>query len=128
MPKTTKKTVKTIVEKTVKNPTAATQRKVLQTKLSPQINEVAVLPKTEAQKIWEEIKDLPIQMFGLPDQTIVMHANPVTVEPSKLYLVIRSSAALPSLEESIKGKFSVELADKFVIVTRTPSLFGSKRK
>lgn len=77
--------------------------------------------KTEAQKMWDEIKDLPIQMFGLPGQTVAMHANPIWIEPSKLYLTIRSTATLPSLEETIKGRFNVELVDKFVVVTRVPA-------
>lgn len=82
-----------------------------------------VLPKTEAQKIWDEIKDKPIAMYALPNQIVSQHCAPVTVEPSKLYLTIRSSATLPSLETAIGTKFSVDLADKFVIVARTTSAF-----
>lgn len=85
--------------------------------------------QTEAQKIWDEIANLPILMFGLPDQTIAMHCSPMTVEPNKLYLITRSSATLPSLEASIGKNFTVELADKFVIVARAPKpLFPSKKK
>jgi hypothetical protein len=76
---------------------------------------------TPAQRIWGEIKDLPIQMFGLPGQTVAMHATPIAIEPSKLYLTIRSSATLPSLEESIKAKYTVELVDRFVVVSPIPS-------
>ena len=75
---------------------------------------------TEADKIWAEIKDKPIEMFGLPDQTVGIHCTPITVEPSKLYVTIRSAATLPSLEAAIAKGFTVELADKFVIVTRKP--------
>jgi len=78
----------------------------------------AASAQTPAQVMWNEIKDLPIQMFGLPGQIVAMHATPIWIEPSKLYLTIRSSATLPSLEESIKGRFNVELIDKFVVVTR----------
>ena len=84
---------------------------------------------TEAQKIWNEIKDLQIQMFGLPEQSVSHHCTPVTVEPSKLYLVTRSSATLPSLETAIGSRFVVELADKFVIVSRAPKpLMPVKKK
>jgi hypothetical protein len=84
---------------------------------------------TEAQKIWDEIKNLQIQMFGLPEQTVSHHCTPVSVEPSKLYLVTRSSATLPSLETSIGPGFVVELADKFVIVARAPKpLMPAKKK
>jgi hypothetical protein len=81
----------------------------------------AASAQTPAQVMWNEIKDLPIQMFGLPGQIVAMHATPIWIEPSKLYLTIRSSATLPSLEESIKGRFNVELVDKFVVVTRVPA-------
>lgn len=81
----------------------------------------AATARTPAQQTWDEIKDLPIQMFGLPGQTVAMHATPIWIEPSKLYLTIRSSATLPSLEESIKGRFNVELVDRYVVVTRVPA-------
>lgn len=74
--------------------------------------------KSEADKIWDEIKNKPILMFALPNQFVFQHCNQVPVEPSKLYLTIRSTATLPSLETAIGNKFSVELADKFVIVSR----------
>lgn len=78
----------------------------------------AISVKTESEKIWDEIKNLPIQMFGLPSQTVAQYCTPVAVDPNRLFLTIRSSATLPSLEISVAGKFNVELADKFVIVTR----------
>lgn len=85
--------------------------------------------QTEAQKIWDEIQNLPILMFGLPDQTVAMHCGPIAVEPTKLYLLTRSSATLPSLEASVGKNFTVELADKFVIVARAPKpLFPPKKK
>jgi hypothetical protein len=85
----------------------------------------AVLPaatkmETEATKIWNEIRNLPIQMFGLPSQIVAMHCTPISVEPTKLYVKIASSATLPSLESAIGNKFVVELADTFVIIKRTP--------
>lgn len=76
--------------------------------------------KPESEKIWEEIKHLPINMFGLPSQFIMQHVTPVTVEPSSLYVTIRSTATLPSLEAAIAPAFTVELADKFVIIKRVP--------
>lgn len=90
-------------------------------------NEATVVPtKTEAEKIWEEIKSLPIQMFGLPSQVVANHCTFVPIEPSKLYVSIRSTATLPSLEAAVAPKFVVELADKWVIVTRAPEPVGKK--
>lgn len=76
--------------------------------------------RTEAQVIWDQVRMRPIQMFGLPGQTVEQHCTFVTVEPSALYVTIRSSATLPSLEAAVAPDFTVELADKFVIVRRAP--------
>jgi hypothetical protein len=109
---------------------------------------VAAAPvKTEAEGIWDEIRFLPIQMFGLPNQMVEQHCTPLPVEPSHLYLTIRSSAALPSLESALteytdkmelvakktntvnKSKFTVELADRFVVIARVkPSIFPPFKK
>jgi hypothetical protein len=89
----------------------------------------AVIPvKTESEKIWDEIKNLPIEMFGLPSQTVAQHCTPVSVDPNRLFLTIRSTATLPALETTLGTKFTVELADKFVIVARpVNSLFQQKK-
>lgn len=88
-----------------------------------------VVVRTEAEAIWDEIKHRAILMFGLPDQTIAQHCTFVRVEPSALYVTIRSSATLPSLEAAVAPDFIVELADKFVIVKRAPKpLVPSKRR
>lgn len=83
--------------------------------------------KTDADKIWEEIMNLKIEMFALPSQLVWQHCTPVKVEPSRLYLTIRSSATLPSLEFAIGSGYTVSLVDKFVIVERVKqSLFAGK--
>lgn len=74
--------------------------------------------KPESDKIWEEIRSLPIQMFGLPNQLVAMHCQPVPVEPSSLYLMIRSQAVLPSLEAAIGNDYTVELVAGYVVVKR----------
>ncbi len=85
--------------------------------------------RTEAEAIWDEIKHRAIMMFGLPDQTIAQHCTFVTVEPNALYVTIRSSATLPSLETAVTPQFTVELADKFVIIRRAPKpLVASKKR
>ena len=87
-----------------------------------QVNE----QKSEADKIWDEISNKPISMFGLPNQFVFQHCTKVMVEPSKLYVTIRSSAVLPSLETALGPDFSVEMADKFVIVARVPKSTNKK--
>lgn len=102
-------------------------------------------PKTEAQLIWDEIQNLTIQMFGLPGQTVSHHCTQVPIEPTHLYVTIRSPAVLPALEVSLKehadnvaaimrrsggvnnSVFTVEQADKYVIIGRAKQpLFPTK--
>ncbi|MDD5704268.1 MAG: hypothetical protein PHU23_19720 [Dehalococcoidales bacterium] len=133
----TKKNKKVTVSKVTKKPVKKTAKKVKKVE-TPVAPPVVVAPppappappvKTEAEKIWDEIKNRPIQMFGLPDQYVFQHATFVTVEPTSLYVTIRSSATLPSLEAAIGPNFTVELADKFVIIKRVPApLIPSKKR
>ena len=74
--------------------------------------------KSNADKIWDEIKNLPINMFGLPGQVVSKHCKQKPVEPNNLYVTLKSSAVLPSLEAAIAPKFSVELTPIYVIIRR----------
>lgn len=85
--------------------------------------------KSEAEKIWMEIQARPIMMFGLPDQFVCQHCTVVNIEPTACYVTIRSTATLPSLEAAVAPDFTVELADKFVIIRRVPKpLIPSKKR
>lgn len=75
---------------------------------------------TDSDLIWQEIKDLPIEMFALPNQFVAQYCTPVPVDPTKLYLLLRTSAVLPSLEVSVQKNFTVEMADKWAVVSRKP--------
>lgn len=101
-------------------------KKTKNTKTAPVATPAPMVPVAavpEAEKIWNEIKDKEIEMFALPNQTVSQHCTPFPVEPSKLYLTIRSSAVLPSLEAACGSGYVVEMADRFVIVKRAePSL------
>ena len=74
------------------------------------------LGDTEANKIWKEIQNRPIAMFGLPNQVVSQYCAPTPVDPSRLYLMLTASAVLPSLEFAVSPKYTVELAGKYVIV------------
>jgi hypothetical protein len=79
---------------------------------------------TEAEQVWSEIKDRPMELFGLPAQTVAAHCTPVAVEPSHLYLDYKNiGAVVPALETCIGNKYYVELMDRFVVVSvRKPGL------
>jgi hypothetical protein len=81
---------------------------------------------TEASAIWSEIKDKKIEMFSLPDQIVNQYCEPVFIEPSKLYLVASATSVLPSLEAAIGPKYQVDLATKYIIVSRTVVPLTSK--
>lgn len=83
----------------------------------------SAMQDTVAGDIWKEIKDRTIEMFALPGQIVSMHCHPVPIEPSKLYLMPNSTAVLPSLEAAVGKGYTVESADRFIVVARaTPSL------
>ena len=83
-------------------------------------NETVEVKLTEADRLWAEIKDKNIEMFALPSQKVSHHCTPTFVEPSKLYLLARSSAVLPALEVACGKGYVVELVDKYMVVSRVP--------
>lgn len=77
--------------------------------------------KSAADVIWEEVKNVKLELFSLPDQTVTKYFEPKMVDPNKLYLVFRppvTSAAFPALEEALRQRFSVESGKDFVVVSR----------
>ena len=77
--------------------------------------------KHESDKIWDEIKNLSIDMFALPNQTVQQHIVPLQVAGKELLVKLVSTAALPALEEAINRygkKYTVTVAEGYVVVTR----------
>jgi hypothetical protein len=94
-------------------------KKVSEKEVKSEVKPVATgKVQTEAEKMWDQIKELPIDMFSLPNQKVWQHCTPVSIEPSKLYLITKASATLPALESSLNKKFMVEQVDRFVVVSR----------
>jgi|SRR5690606_3371423 len=64
-----------------------------------------VAEQTKAAKIWEKIKNAPIEIYALPNQVVSDHVKreqklEVAV-PDSLHLTLKSAAVLPALEESL---------------------------
>ena len=91
-------------------------KKAITKQEQPAVNSTPV--KSESEKIWDEVKDKQLDLFGLPNQTVSQHCVFSNVEPNGLYLKIKSSAVLPALESALGPKFVVELVDSFVVVKR----------
>ena len=75
-------------------------------------------PATEAGKIWNEIKNKKIEMFALPDQIVEKYCHLISIEPSKLYVIPSAPSVLPALETALGSKYTVSLAEKYLIVAR----------
>lgn len=77
---------------------------------------------TESDKIWEEIKNLPIAMFSLPDQLVKHHVQRVKGHPTEVFLKLKSSGVIANLEfalAQVRGKsYSVEVTDLYTVVRR----------
>ncbi|HVI40815.1 MAG TPA: hypothetical protein VM577_09155 [Anaerovoracaceae bacterium] len=77
---------------------------------------------TESDKIWEEIKNLPIEMFALTNQYVKHHAQRLKVSPNEVYLRLKSGAVVASLEAAlarVRGRsYELEVTEGYVIVRR----------
>lgn len=72
-----------------------------------------------AEKIWEDVKNVTLNMFALPGQTVATYLEPFAVEPSKLYLQFRdknATAVLPALEDAVGKKYGVSVVGRFICV------------
>jgi len=77
--------------------------------------------ETEADVIWEEIKNKTLDLYGLPNQTVEGHVKKLAVPGNELLLKMNASAVLPALEAAIAPKFEVEMSENYVIVRRKAS-------
>lgn len=76
--------------------------------------------QVESELIWNEIKDLSIDLFSLPNQKISDHVKKINIPGDQLLLTLNSSAALPALEISVNRRgFEVEQSQKYTIVRRS---------
>ena len=61
--------------------------------------------KTDAEKLWDKIKDVPIDLYALPDQVVSQHvtreAKLEKAVPDAVHLTLKSAAVLPALEEAL---------------------------
>ena len=122
--KAAKKTPKKVVKKTTpkKKAVKKTPKKVVAKKTPKKATKKAVkvadLPlaapvRPEADVIWDEIRQLQTNLFGLPNQYVETHTKRVVGIPEKLYLICKVAAVLPALEEVLSTQTQVR-------VERTP--------
>lgn len=82
---------------------------------------------TEADLMWEEIKNLPIGMYSIPGQLIHMHVERLNILPNMLHLRLRSPAVIVGLDSVLNSdrlgrfehKFDVDIAENgYVTIKR----------
>lgn len=78
--------------------------------------------KSDADKIWDEIKNLKLEMFALDNQFVHLYYKQVLIDPSKLHLtaLTKATSALPALETAVSPKYQTEQVDRFIAVTLAP--------
>lgn len=75
--------------------------------------------ESEAEKIWNEIKNLKLEMFALPNQFVHLYYKPITIDPARLYLtaLTKATSVLTFLENAVSEKYQVEQIDRFTVLT-----------
>lgn len=89
-------------------------------KVAPKVKETKA-EATVADEIWNEIKDKKVDMFALPSQSVHQYCKPVTIEPSKCFLLSKVSAFLPALESCLGAAYDVSRSDKYIVVEKVKS-------
>lgn len=67
---------------------------------------------TDADKIWDEICNLSIAMYALPNQKVSDHLEKLPVPGNVLYVKPKSPAVIAALGESIGEGFEVSPTEK----------------
>jgi hypothetical protein len=82
------------------------------------IQEAPPTAVTDGQKIWGEIKNLPIEMFGLPNQRVFQYCNPIDLVPAMCFLKQSFSSVLPMLELAVGTAYTCEMQGTYIVVKR----------
>ncbi len=88
------------------------------TNLHKKENNMSVELSGEAAKIWEEIRYVELDLFGLPDQTVEKHCKPAAIASDVLYVTIDVSAAFAALDVALSKNFTIESVSKWYTIAR----------
>jgi hypothetical protein len=83
--------------------------------------------KSQADQLWNKIKNLDLELYALPDQKVHKHCKRFDIMPDCLHLKITSTAVLPALEELLmkvrlapEEKFEITQAGPYTVVKVVP--------
>jgi hypothetical protein len=78
-----------------------------------------VKKEMDAKEIWDYIKDLELEMFGLPGQfTRTYFKEKVIPGIGTLFLKTTCGPAIPALEIALGKGFSLEVGEEYITVTK----------
>lgn len=84
--------------------------------------------KVFVSAIWDEIKNLPVQLYSLPAQTVEQAFKLLGGDAQSVYLQAHNQVALPALEETLgcdrgrKAKYTIEQAEGYIMVRLSPTI------
>ncbi len=74
---------------------------------------------TKSDLMWDAIKNLPINMFSLPNQKVSDHVERVKVSNDQVHLRLKSSSVVAQLEKVLaRGYKMEENVGEFVVVSQ----------
>lgn len=77
----------------------------------------------ESDKIWADVKDLPLGIYALANQFVSQHVSKIDLPGKELYLKLKSSAVLPALEATVfskyGNKYTVSLGQGYVSIAES---------
>lgn len=82
------------------------------------VQAVKVVSATQSDLLWEALKNKEISMFALPAKKVFEVFQRVNVDVDKLYLISAISSSLPALENAIGKDYIVEVAYKYITVSK----------
>lgn len=90
-------------------------------KQTPKQTPVVDAPPTQSDIIWSEIKNLPMDVFSLPNQTVSQHVKRFPSSPDMVFVKLSSSAIIAALEYALGKKYTLEISEAgFIMIRRAP--------
>lgn len=88
---------------------------------------------TKASKLWDKIKDIPLEIFALPNQTVKDHIKREeameAIFPNDVYVTLRSQAVLPALENALcnvklgkNEKIDISQSNRYTVIKIVPKV------
>lgn len=81
---------------------------------------VKTVENTQPELIWQEIKNISLNLYGMPGKTVEEHFQHIIMSPTDLYLKQTSVAPLAAstLADLLEPKFNVDLSGSYIIIAR----------